>query len=64
MTGLGDRCDMDGIGKGKIQHDIEIALLSGFIARLIVGSFIEIGNPRGRADLEVKTLNSIWDVLI
>lgn len=64
LIGFGDRCDMDGIGKGKIQYDIEIVLFFGFIVRLIVGLFIEIGNLRGRVDLEVKTLNFIWDVLI
>lgn len=64
MIGLGERHDIDCMRKGGIYHDIKITQVSGLDTRLIVGLFIETGNPSGRADLKVKLLNSVWDMLI
>ena len=64
LTGLGDRCDMDEIGKKGIQCDTEIAQVSGLDNGLIVRSFTETRNPGGRAGLEVKPLNPVWGVVI
>lgn len=55
---------MDGVRKREIYHDTEISQVSYLDTRLIVRSFLETGNPGGRAELELKTGNSVWEMLI